>query len=228
MIIIDLKSHTHDDVIKWKHFPHYWPFVWGIHWSPVNSRHRGQWRGPLMFSLICVWINGWVNNREAGDLRRYRAHFDVIVMLSTHLFVIYLALSWVKSLIHRYSNYIFRYQYPAIFELSGTYISRLGWDHVRCQWLSGQIHDMPNTIMDVQHLCLHVYDTHIAWFWFLLMLQLIYHLFFILDMIDKEYTCICIKHKWICINHRHYFISLNRNPNSSAIYYTNRPSGQQD
>ena len=34
----------------------------------------------LMFSLICVWINDWVNNREAGDLRRYRAHYDVSVM----------------------------------------------------------------------------------------------------------------------------------------------------
>ena len=34
-----------------------------------------------MFSLICVWINGWVNNREAGDLRRHRAHYDVIVMI---------------------------------------------------------------------------------------------------------------------------------------------------
>ena len=33
-----------------------------------------------MFPLICVWINGWENNREAGDLRRYRAHYDVIVM----------------------------------------------------------------------------------------------------------------------------------------------------
>ena len=33
-----------------------------------------------MFSLIWVWINDWVNNREAGDLRRYRAHYDVIVM----------------------------------------------------------------------------------------------------------------------------------------------------
>ena len=70
----------HDDVIKWKHFPRYWPFVRGIHRSPVNSPHKGQWRGALMFSLICVWINGWVNNREAGDLRRYRAHYDVIVM----------------------------------------------------------------------------------------------------------------------------------------------------
>ena len=33
-------------------------------------------------SLICVWINGWVNNREAGDLKRYRAHFDVTAMIS--------------------------------------------------------------------------------------------------------------------------------------------------
>ena len=70
----------HDDVIKWKHFPRYWPFVRGIHRSPVNSPHKGQWRGALMFSLICVWINGWVNNRKAGDLRRHRAHYDDTVM----------------------------------------------------------------------------------------------------------------------------------------------------
>ena len=37
-----------------------------------------------MFPLICAWINGWVNNRVAGDLRRHRAHYDVIVMLSGH------------------------------------------------------------------------------------------------------------------------------------------------
>ena len=43
--------------------------------------HKGQWRGALMFSLIYVWIKGWVNNREAGDLRRNRAHYDVMVML---------------------------------------------------------------------------------------------------------------------------------------------------
>ena len=43
--------------------------------------HKGQWRGALMFSLIYVWIKGWVNNREAGDLRRNRAHCDVMVML---------------------------------------------------------------------------------------------------------------------------------------------------
>ena len=71
---------THDDVIKWKHFLRNWPFVRGINWSPVNSPHKGQWCRAWMFSLICVWINDWVNNRDAGDLRRYRAHYDVIVM----------------------------------------------------------------------------------------------------------------------------------------------------
>ena len=47
---------------------------------PVNSPHKGQWRGALMFSLIYVWINDWVNNRDAGELRRHRGHYDVIVM----------------------------------------------------------------------------------------------------------------------------------------------------
>ena len=71
----------HDDVIKWKHFPRNWPFVREIHRSPVNFPHKGQWRGALMFSLIYAWINDWVNNREAGDLRRQHGHYDVIVML---------------------------------------------------------------------------------------------------------------------------------------------------
>ena len=53
----------HDDVIKWKHVPRYWPVVWGIHRSPVNSPYRGPWRGALMLTLICARINGWVNNR---------------------------------------------------------------------------------------------------------------------------------------------------------------------
>ena len=50
--------------------------------SPVPGEfpHEGQWRGALMFSLICARINGWLNNGEAGDLRRSRAHYDVIVM----------------------------------------------------------------------------------------------------------------------------------------------------
>ena len=76
--------YEHYDVISWEHFPRYWPFVRGIQRSPVNSPRKGQWRGALMFFLICVWINGWVNNRKAGDLRRHRAHYGVTVMNSWH------------------------------------------------------------------------------------------------------------------------------------------------
>ena len=57
-------------------------YVRGIHRSPVNSPHKSQWRRDLMVSLVCSWINGWVNSREAGDLGCYRAHYDVIVMAS--------------------------------------------------------------------------------------------------------------------------------------------------
>ena len=79
---LNVLRHTcHDGVIKWKHFPHYWSFVRGIHRSPVNSPHKGQWRGALVFSLICAWTNDCASNRDAGDLRRHRAHYDVTVIV---------------------------------------------------------------------------------------------------------------------------------------------------
>ena len=66
---------VHDDVIKWKHFPRYWPFVRGIHWSPVNSSHKGQWRGAFMFSSTpsrSLW-------RHCNDvLKKSQMYFDVI------------------------------------------------------------------------------------------------------------------------------------------------------
>ena len=65
---------SHDDVIKWDNFPRYWPFMRGIH------RDKGWWLGALMFSLICAWTNGCTNNRDAGDSRPHRAHYDVTVM----------------------------------------------------------------------------------------------------------------------------------------------------
>ena len=66
-------------------FPRYWPFVRAIRRLPVNSPHKGQWRGALMFYLIFAWKNGWVNNREAGDLRRHHAHYNIIAMDNTVL-----------------------------------------------------------------------------------------------------------------------------------------------
>ena len=69
---------AHDDVIKWKHFPRYWPCVRGIITGEFLSQ-RPVTRS-FDFSLIYAWINGWVDNREAGDLRCHHAHYDVIVI----------------------------------------------------------------------------------------------------------------------------------------------------
>ena len=70
---------SHDDVIKWKHFPRYWPFVREIHRWPVNSPHKGQWRIALIFSLICTGTNGWARIGDAGDSRHHLAQYDVTV-----------------------------------------------------------------------------------------------------------------------------------------------------
>ena len=80
------RHRVHDDVIKWKHFPRYCSFVREIHRWLVNSPHKGQWRDALIFSLICSRTNGWVNNRDAVDLRHHRAHYNVIEMTSPKLF----------------------------------------------------------------------------------------------------------------------------------------------
>ena len=67
-------------IIWWRHqmenFPHNSPFVRGIHRSHTKASDTELW----CFLLICVWINSWVKNREAGDLRRHRGHYDANVM----------------------------------------------------------------------------------------------------------------------------------------------------
>ena len=85
-------------------FPRYWPFMQGIHRSLVNSPHKGQWRGALMFSLTCTWISSWVNDREAGDLRCHCAHYDVIVMQwewpSISVAIVYLKMTYFNLQLH--------------------------------------------------------------------------------------------------------------------------------
>ena len=80
----------HDDVIKWKHFPRYWSFVRGIHRFPVNSPHKGQWCGALIFFLICTRINGWVNKwwdwwfeTPSRPFRRHRNGDSVMIPLTS-------------------------------------------------------------------------------------------------------------------------------------------------
>ena len=71
-----LLAKTHDDVIKWKHFPRHWSFVRGIHWSPVNFPLTRNFDVFLDLRLT----NSWANRRDAGDLRRHRAQYDVTVI----------------------------------------------------------------------------------------------------------------------------------------------------
>ena len=65
---------------------HWWCWCWYVdvmmllHYMQGDAV-IGQWRGALMFSLISAWTTGWVNNRNAGDLRRHPAHYDVTVMI---------------------------------------------------------------------------------------------------------------------------------------------------
>ena len=81
LLLTAVKSASHDDVIKWKHFPHYWPFVRGVHRSLLDYPHKGHWRRALMlFCLMCTWTNSWANSRDAGYLRHHYAHCDIIVM----------------------------------------------------------------------------------------------------------------------------------------------------
>ena len=45
--------------------------VWGIHWWPVNSPHKVQWR------FLC--LNKRLS-KQTGDWSRHRVHYDVTVM----------------------------------------------------------------------------------------------------------------------------------------------------
>ena len=57
--------------------------------SPVTgeSPHKGQWRGALVFPLICVWTNSRAKTGNAGDLRRHRTHYNVIQMVNISSFL---------------------------------------------------------------------------------------------------------------------------------------------
>ena len=71
-------------------------YMGGIHWSLVNSFHKGQRGGALMFSLICTWTNGWADNQDAGDLRCYCIHYDATVMRNTCMGVIVMVAKTMK------------------------------------------------------------------------------------------------------------------------------------
>ena len=101
---------THDDIIRWKHFPCYWHFMRGIHQSLVDSPHKGQWRGTLKIPLFCTSTKGWANNQDTGVLRHYSPHYDVNELCPFFTFcVCILVLSAIRqSLIlwHHWPNFV--------------------------------------------------------------------------------------------------------------------------
>ena len=96
--------------------------------SPVNSAHKGRWRGALMFSLICARIIDWVNNREAGDLRRQRAHYDVIVMIYHTVY----RYRTMISLRYKYSSMVTLKQIGRHFHL--IFSSAFSWKKIYVVW----------------------------------------------------------------------------------------------
>ena len=102
----------HDDVIKWNIFRVTGP-LWGESTGfPVDSHHKGQWRVTLMLSLICAWTNDWASNQDAGNLRRHRAYYDVIVMSYIH---VYPELRYYEISIDIKLEYIYVYIYIYIY-----------------------------------------------------------------------------------------------------------------
>ena len=101
------------DVFKSKHFPRCW--------SPVNSPHKGQWRGALMCHLICAWTNGVINCRDAGDLGRLRAHYDVTVMIRCGI---------TETIFHECYMYLMPLMYASSYTL--VYVSDAPYDILHC------------------------------------------------------------------------------------------------
>ena len=93
--------------------------------SPVTGEFpsQRQWREALMFSQICAWINGWVNN---GDWRRHRAHYDVIVMLTHHLNQCCLIVNWA-----------IRKKFGELNKKTSIFIQENAFQYVVCRMASG-------------------------------------------------------------------------------------------
>ena len=81
----------------------------GPRWIPRTKASDAD--GALMFSLICAPINGWVNNGEAGDLRRNHAHYDASVMIY-HFFLTHSmnqSQEWIPyTFIYKRLNFVIR------------------------------------------------------------------------------------------------------------------------
>ena len=126
---LQLISVSHDDVIKWKHFSRYWPFLWGIHRSPVNSPKRPvTWSFDVSFELR---LNKHLNkNGDAGDFRRYRAHYDVNVIVHQY----FLLIQRLPKTMHTVSAYFIVVQIQSEVPISSKVISQSRGNRIIAQY----------------------------------------------------------------------------------------------
>ena len=127
--------------------------------SPVTGEFTAQRpvTRALMLSLIWAWINGWVNNREAGDLRRHRAHYDVIIMC------ISLAISW--GLTHWPPRRFKRNFREVIFKLI---LVTDGWGvsyKIALRWMPLDLTDDKSTLVQLMAWCRQAPNDYLSQCW---------------------------------------------------------------
>ena len=146
--------------------------ITGHRWIPPT---KGQWRGIWIFSLICAWIKGWINNREAGYLRCHRAHYDVIVMRKFHTFCETHYMTWNRKHTCE-STYLKRYRLIcSIF----TFIKYVFYNiylkfHLKCVWRTWHLRKSAESykarhlmnIVLLKYFMQTIYNSRKIWLWF--------------------------------------------------------------
>ena len=92
-VIDSLSSHCHGDIITWKHFPHYRPFLLGINRSAADSLNKGQWCGALMSSMSRVVVSCCVidmvkknqNNHEVSNWNYISFYKEIEISLTVNV-----------------------------------------------------------------------------------------------------------------------------------------------
>ena len=165
MNMLSRKVRNHDDVIKWNFSAALLAFCAGN--SPIidDSPHKGQWRGALMFSLICAWTNSLANNGDACDLRRHCAYHDVTVMLRNYLVGLLWPTHmsyWNQMLVYFFSIKTLRprWEFSWIKDVSLKFVARVPINNIPVlvqivdwSWRGGKPLSEPMLVSLLTHIC---------------------------------------------------------------------------
>ena len=113
-IMINSSWVSHDDVIKWGHFPRYCPFVWRIHRAPVNSPHKVQWRGVFLDRRLNKWSckqpwGWWFETQSHPSWRHCNAEVycgPLLITVIGHLYSGNIDMAWAQLIYTRWRIYM--------------------------------------------------------------------------------------------------------------------------